>query len=240
MNYYNRYPGDYARDTQELSLAEHGAYALLLDYIYGTEKNLPGNPVGCYRVARAFTEEEKAAVDSVLSKFFILTESGYENARAKRELALALPRVQAARENGKKGGRKPSGLPAGVPDGVPSEKAHQPPTTNQKNISPNGDRQSSADHCPHEEILNLFAEQLPQLTQPLRSRWSGSKGAELLRTRWREDKRHQSKEFWSWYFGIVQRSKFHLGENERGWKADLPWLLKRENFDKMLAKGVQS
>lgn len=106
--------------------------------------------------------------------------------------------------------------------------------------SPIGDRQPSADTCPHSEILDLYAKVLPQLTQPLRSRWPSSAGASSLRVRWREDKRHQDLKFWEWFFGVVASSPFHLGQNDRGWKADLPWLLERRNFDKMLEKGVSN
>lgn len=113
MNYYNRYPGDYSKDTQDLSLAEHGAFTLLLDHLYGTERVLPKNPVGLFRVCRAFTKEEQDAVLSVIRKFFIETEDGYTNSRFESEQEKARARIDAARENGKKGGRgqsKPSGV----------------------------------------------------------------------------------------------------------------------------------
>lgn len=41
MNYYRRYSGDYLRDTSKLSVLEHGAYSLLLDYYYSEETPLP-------------------------------------------------------------------------------------------------------------------------------------------------------------------------------------------------------
>ncbi|WP_341237907.1 YdaU family protein [uncultured Limnobacter sp.] len=113
MNYYNRYPGDYSKDTQDLSLAEHGAFTLLLDHLYGTERVLPKNPVGLFRVCRAFTKEEQDAVLSVIRKFFIETEEGYTNSRFESEQEKARARIDAARENGKKGGRGQS-KPIGV------------------------------------------------------------------------------------------------------------------------------
>lgn len=120
MNYYNRYPGDYARKTQDLSLVEHGAYTLLLDHLYGTQQVLPKNPVGLFRVTRAFTQEEQDAVLSVIKRFFVEVEDGYTNQRFEEERIKAKARIDAARENGKKGGRKqtqsqrePSGLGLG-------------------------------------------------------------------------------------------------------------------------------
>lgn len=81
MNFYKHFLGDYARDTAHLSMLEHAAYRLLLDHYYATEHKLPV-PVQCERICRATTEEEKAAVRSVLNQFF---KSGV-NGRADREI----------------------------------------------------------------------------------------------------------------------------------------------------------
>lgn len=129
MNYYNRYPGDYSKDTQDLSLAEHGAFTLLLDHLYGTERVLPKNPVGLFRVCRAFTQDEQDAVMSVIRKFFIETEDGYTNTRFEAEQEKARARIDAARENGKKGGRgqsKPSGDSEKNPVGSQSATQEEP------------------------------------------------------------------------------------------------------------------
>lgn len=68
MNYYKRHLGDYAKDTSHLSVMEHGAYTLLLDYYYSTEKPIPDDR--CERIAKAYAEDERAAVAVVLSEFF--------------------------------------------------------------------------------------------------------------------------------------------------------------------------
>jgi len=41
MDWYERHPTDYKNDTWHLSLAEHGAYTLLLDHYYANEAPLP-------------------------------------------------------------------------------------------------------------------------------------------------------------------------------------------------------
>lgn len=119
MNYYNRYPGDYSRDTAHLSLIEHGAYAVLLDTYYATEKPLPADKKALYRICRASTAAERKAVDSVVSQFFKECDGVIRNPRADEEIANGQARIIAARENGNRGGRprnqtttqdKPSGL----------------------------------------------------------------------------------------------------------------------------------
>lgn len=103
MNYYERHLGDYAKDTAHLSMLEHGAYNLLLDRYYGTEAGIPADQV--YRIARARTKDERAAVDAVLAEFFELKDGSWTKGRCDEEIEKAKLRIDAARENGKKGGR---------------------------------------------------------------------------------------------------------------------------------------
>lgn len=152
MNYYLHYPGDYARDTAHLTLAEHGAYRLLLDHYYSTEAPIPGKLAAAYRIAMAQTDEERAAVESVIGQFFVLTDGRYHNPRADTEIPKAQGRIERARENGKLGGRppgarnkktqkKPSGLatenPVGTPLGTPAAKLPNPHTPIPNPAAPN-------------------------------------------------------------------------------------------------------
>lgn len=84
--WYPHYPGDYGRDTGHLSLAQHGAYRLLLDLYYATAAPLLGDVAALYRICRAFDDAERNAVDSILSEFFDLRTDGYHNSRADIEL----------------------------------------------------------------------------------------------------------------------------------------------------------
>lgn len=94
--------------------------------------------------------------------------------------------------------------------------------------------------CPHQDIIQLYHRVLPELPGIVISRWPGSDGETQLRTRWREDKRHQSLDFWEKFFQTIRTSKHWMGENERHWKADLRWVLKRSNFDKVIHRMVDN
>jgi len=108
LNFYKRFIGDYIRDTAHLSMLEHGAYTMLLDAYYATEKPFPNDMNTLYRICRAVKKEEKVAVFSVISQFFKLSAEGfYFNSRADIEIDRKLKQVNTNRELGRKGGRPP-------------------------------------------------------------------------------------------------------------------------------------
>lgn len=107
MNFYKRFVADIQIKTGHLTPAEFGIYDRLLDHYYATEALLP--PLErCYAIARAMTRADKEAVARVLAEFFAEEPEGlYSQRRADKMLAEALPKIEAARANGKKGGRPP-------------------------------------------------------------------------------------------------------------------------------------
>ena len=105
MNYYKRNLGDFARDTAHLSQGQIGAYDLMLDWYYANERPLPANKDDVYRIARAFTKDEKKATDKVLTDFFSATPAGWIQKRAGEELARYAKQREVNRVLGKKGGR---------------------------------------------------------------------------------------------------------------------------------------
>lgn len=130
MNFWPRYIGDIQRKTGHLSCAEMGVYDRLLDHMYATEAPLPGDLDSICRIARAMNKAERGAVESVLRQFFDLDAGVYANGRVTQEIAKALPKLEAARANGKLGGRpkrtkaEPNGLPSGTHE-EPRSKAPQ-------------------------------------------------------------------------------------------------------------------
>lgn len=86
-HWYPRYSGDYRTKTAGLSLIQHGAYTLLLDEYYNTEKPLSANAVQLHRICSALALEEQEAINFILDNFFIKTEEGYKNKRVEEELA---------------------------------------------------------------------------------------------------------------------------------------------------------
>jgi uncharacterized protein YdaU (DUF1376 family) len=92
--------GAYLKKTSRLTLAEHGAYLLLMAEYYQTGKPLPANAEVLLRVCRAFADHEKAAVTAVLAEFFTLDGDVYRNQRADEEIAKSASIVQARQQAG--------------------------------------------------------------------------------------------------------------------------------------------
>ncbi|HZR03669.1 MAG TPA: YdaU family protein [Burkholderiales bacterium] len=88
MNFYKHYLGDYDGATAHLSWDEDMAYTRLLRAYYRREAPIPDAEK--YRLARASTKAQRAAVDSVLGEFFQRDGDVWRNKRADEEIAAYL------------------------------------------------------------------------------------------------------------------------------------------------------
>ena len=88
MIWFPFFPGDYMRDTANLTLVEHGAYRVMLDHYYATGGPLPGKIESLIRICRAFDENEQNAVKLVADVFFPVDGDGMRhNKRADKVIA---------------------------------------------------------------------------------------------------------------------------------------------------------
>ena len=126
-SWYARYPRDYGEKTAHLSLAEHGAYTLLLDHYMTSGGAMPiAMPIAmhaaslCYRICRAQSDEERAAVDSVVVQFFTIESDGcLHNKRADIELGKRKNLSETRSSVAKKGAAKRWGNPEHMPIAMP-------------------------------------------------------------------------------------------------------------------------
>lgn len=91
-------------------------------------------------------------------------------------------------------------------------------------------RNDVADDCPHQEIIKLYHEHLPMLTQV--KIWN-SKRQTLLKTRWKESKERQNLDYWKRLFQYISKSDFLTGKTSH-WQADLEWIVNSSNFTKII------
>lgn len=200
MNFYKRYMADYAKKTARLTLAQHGAYTLLLDELYGTELPLPQSYDELNRICRAMIKAEQEAVKFVADQYFPVCSDGLRhNNRATEELFEAAPAIEAARLNGKRGGRpkkEPSGFPTNNPVGFqdvtqtkPSSKApHSSEEEEEAKASlpePAVPAKPSPPACPIDSLIDSFTTHLPGMPTVNRGLFKAGKGGEAMRARWR-------------------------------------------------------
>ena len=105
MNFVKLYIGDYLRDTGTLTIAEHGAYVLMLLHHYAIEMGLPHGKE-LHRLLRAESKADREAIDSICAKFWYAGADGkLFNKRADMEILKAEHQRDVNRIVGKLGGR---------------------------------------------------------------------------------------------------------------------------------------
>ena len=102
-------------------------------------------------------------------------------------------------------------------------------------------------NCPHQKILDLYAECLPELPQP--RIWEGQRKQNLAaRWKWaisdlkKRNKAHDTDaglEFFRGYFEYVAKSDFLTGK-VNSWQADLGWLCNAGNFAKVVQGNFEN
>ncbi len=141
LNHYPRHVGDITQATFGLSLAEFGCYDRLLDAYYSNESPLPLDPSERYRLAGAHTKADRAIVNYVVGRFFVLGVDGWHNKRADEEIVAYRERAEQARRNGRHGGRPAnpeitdpviSDNPSGSIPLTGSKASHKPVASNQE------------------------------------------------------------------------------------------------------------
>jgi uncharacterized protein YdaU (DUF1376 family) len=99
MNYYQFHIGDYTSHTRHLSPIEDIAYRRLLDLYYLHERPLNS---GSASVARQINMREfEDEVKLILEEFFTLSDDGWINVRADKEIAHYRGKIEQASRAGK-------------------------------------------------------------------------------------------------------------------------------------------
>ena len=127
MHYYQFNIGDYASHTRHLSPIEDIAYRRLLDLYYLHERPLNS---GLTSVARQINlREYESEIKSILEEFFTLTDDGWINVRADKEIAHYRGKIEQASRAGRASAERRSN--ARSTDVQPTNN-HKPITNNQE------------------------------------------------------------------------------------------------------------
>jgi uncharacterized protein YdaU (DUF1376 family) len=244
MHYYQFNIGDYHSHTKHLNPIEDIAYRRLLDEYYLHERPLS---VSLTAVARQINmREHEAEIKIVLEEFFQLADDGWINERADREITHYHSKVEQASRAGKASAERR--LNARSTDVQPTN--NQEPITNNQEPDIQGANAplsgTKFPDCPHTKILALWAKHMPHLPQP--RIWEGNR-QEGLRARWRQASKPsefsatgykteaEGLAWWDSFFSYLAKdTKLSKGfeTNGRVWVPDMAWIVKAENFQKII------
>lgn len=93
-----------------------------------------------------------------------------------------------------------------------------------------------------DHVFAAYAKHLPGLPQPVESRWdSTTTGGKALLARYRESEKHQTPEFWDWFFRAAASNPHWAGNGNGGWKPNgIAWFFTKSKFDDVITRGVDN
>jgi uncharacterized protein YdaU (DUF1376 family) len=114
MHYMPFYTGDYFRHTRHLSMAEHGAFFLLITYCWDMEGPVPLDERKIFGICNARSSDEMETARRVLTEFFVKMDDGWYNERVMEELEKAKAKYRQKVEAGKASARARSTKECGL------------------------------------------------------------------------------------------------------------------------------
>ena len=129
--------------------------------------------------------------------------------------------------NGQTEGRQRAGRPSQVPI-VPCENG---PLEGVEGIDITT---GGGNKCPHKMIIDIYHSILPELPNVVD--WTDDRQKQL-RARWNSKAERAHIKWWRQYFKSDRNMPWLMGDNDKGWVANLPWLIKLANFNKVI-EGV--
>jgi uncharacterized protein YdaU (DUF1376 family) len=249
MHYYQHHIGDFIKATSRLSDSQAMAYLRLMWLYYEQEAPLTKDlNVLAFKIG-----SDIETVELILNSFFKFNGENWFQTRCD-ELIEAYKKQSSG---GKKGSEiRWAKAKALANDGVAIGEAlgeaittnnHKPITNNQEPITNLNNLLSEpkVPTCPQDKVLFLWKKHLPHLTQP-RS-WEGTR-QQTLKQRWIQASKESAYSdgykstdegltWWDSFFEyIAKQTKLSQGFESDGrvWRPTLEWVLKLENFQKIV------
>lgn len=240
MHYYQFNIGDYRRDAGYLTPMQHYIYRSLIDWYFLDEKPIPSDIETVTRKL-SLSNDRSTDVQQVFNDFFTLDSGRYIHARIEADIDAYHRQISDASKAGKaSAAARKANKQAALERALNDRATDAQPTRNYKQETINQEPSTESNplvasdagrpDCPHQEIIRLYHEKLPELAGV--KVWNKKRMA-LLQARWREDESRQSLEFWGKFFNYVSKSNWLMGRTNE-WQCNLEWLLNSSNFVKVL------
>lgn len=245
------YCGDYLRDTMHLRAEGHGAYLLLIMAYWSSGGPLPDDDDYLSGVARVDDRTWKR-LRPTLERFFEIANGCWRHARIDAELERAARNVEARRQAGKRGGEaKASGKQTAsktLANG--DQKATPSPSPSPDYSDPNGSVVAAdAGDLAEPEEIRVEGQATPARSPPVPidlafENWNIAAqelGLPLAKSLTPERRRKLAARLrecggldgWIEALEKLENSPFCLGKNDRGWRADLDFMLQPKSFNRL-------
>lgn len=234
------YVADYLSDTTGLTTEQHGAYLLLLMAMWRAGGCLPSDSDKLARFAR-LTPAKWARIEGEILALFMPCEGGITHKRLAQEIEKASEKSTKRAASGRLGG-KASAL-----------KKHENPEANAERLLNHSlqTSESDKDSSPNGE-LSLSAEVIPFAPDPVddafalyneMARRSGLAVAMKMTPARKSALKARLKEVgaegWAVAVAAIEGNRFFHGSNDRGWRADLDFLLQPRKLVKVIEGGYE-
>lgn len=263
------YIGDYLKDTQHLDAEGHGAYCLAMFHCY-MHDSLPENRKKLRNICRTQDDEvidevleffnkdgdeyrhKRVDAEKERAKDFSKqqSEKGKKSAEAKK--AKKQKDINhGSKSVGKKYNQNSTtaqpdsnqGSTEGQPEGNPSHShshslSQSPSHSDDFSDSDESLAESKASGVPIEKMKNVWNEICGSAGLPTIRTLTNSR-KDKMRVRWRSEL-ECSLDLWRRVCELVTQSGHHTGENNRGWKADIDFLLQPNRITQFLERDEAS
>lgn len=240
------YIGDYLADTMHLTAEQHGAYLLLLMH-YWRKGPLPDNDAVLSGIAR-MTPDAWSNARSMLAAFFNVDGGVWRHRRVDGEREKAINQHQARKAKAEQAAKARWGQSADAPSNAQSNASSNAPSMPEAmleecpspspspvsiNENPNGFLSSAGpnDPCPVGEVVAAWNDIAGAAGLPT-VRKANEPRKRAIRARWKDDWQKSLTEVRE-HFRRITEVPFCLGENDRGWCADLDYACKPKAFEQV-------
>lgn len=234
--WYKRYGADFVFGTMGLSLEERGAYSICLDLIYDRQGPIPDDARYLAGVCGVSVRKWNSLRDRlVIAGKLHPVDGTLSNSRAVIELENAAKTARKLAENGAKGGNKSAETRQKPNDNNETVQAPLKPTRGLPEPEPEkkeGDLTVSVargDRQPVREAFDLWNETAQRCGLPIAKGFNAARQRHI-RARLVEG----GLEGWRSALTAVSESPLCLGENERGWRADLDFVCQPKSFNRLV------
>jgi uncharacterized protein YdaU (DUF1376 family) len=232
---FQLYAADFYMDTASWPIEAVGIYSRFLFYQW-VNGFLPSNERELSRIAGCGISKLKKNFNFWSPKFVQNGDGKLQNIRLEETRKKQVEYRENQAMSGRMGGLSTQGKKKESTGEPLSNGSSKPSSEIEALQSSSSSSKKEITLCPHKEIVQTYNDILGhKLTTVKYELWPDSSRAKYLQARWKENKRHQSIEFWKGLFEYIRdKCPFLVGDTGQPFRADLEWIVKKDNFIKII------